>query len=206
MRIELTVVRHGETELNRIGSFQGQVDVPLNVNGLAQAQRLAKRLAHEPFDELHCSDLQRAVQTAEPIARQSGLPVHYHRGLREQSFGVLDGMTLTEVQCDQSDLWLAWLKHDADFTLPGGESVRQFSARVLDAFMSLEQNARRPRLLVICHGGVLDMLYRQAYGYSLHGPRECAIPNTGINRFTLEAGQLRLDLWADDAHLNNSGT
>ena len=205
MSIELTIVRHGETDLNRVGGFQGQIDVPLNGNGLAQAQRLDNRLAHETFDALHCSDLQRAVQTAEPIARRSGLPVQYHRGLREQSFGVLDGSTLSEVQHDQTALWHAWLKHDADFILPGGESVRQFSARVIDTVMTLAQIAEGTRLLVICHGGVLDMLYRYANRVSLHGPRVCAIPNTGINRLTLDAGQLRIDAWADDAHLGNIG-
>jgi 2,3-bisphosphoglycerate-dependent phosphoglycerate mutase len=201
--IELTIVRHGETELNRVGSFQGQVDVPLNARGLVQAQRLAQRLANERFDQLYCSDLQRALQTAAPIAQRLSLFVQRDRGLREQLFGVLDGKTLSEVQHEQPDLWQAWLKHDADFALPGGESVRQFSERVLAAVMALDQTVHLQQLLVVCHGGVLDMLYRYANGYSLHGPRVCAIPNTGINRFMLNNGQLDITVWGDDTHLSN---
>ncbi len=197
---ELIVIRHGETDLNRVGSFQGQIDVALNEHGLRQAQRLAQRLAGEPFDVIYASDLLRTQQTAEPLARQLSLTINPVIGLREQHFGELEGRTLASVQQESPELWESWLLFQADFSVPGGESVRQFSARILSTVFGLAEHHQGQRLLLVAHGGVLDMLYRHAKGFSLDGPRLCAIPNTGINRLTVEDDDIRITVWGDDAH------
>src|SRR5437868_1324681 len=86
---ELIVMRHGETDWNRQQRFQGQIDVPLNAVGQAQAQRLAQRLVAEPFDVVVSSDLQRARTTAALAA--GGRDVRIDPLWREQAFGVLEG-------------------------------------------------------------------------------------------------------------------
>lgn len=197
---ELVVIRHGETDLNKVGSFQGQIDVPLNERGRQQAIRLAERLAIERFDALYSSDLLRAQQTAQPIAERLALSVLPVSGLREQHFGELEGLSLQTVQTQYPDIWNTWLAHRADYAVPGGESVRQFSARTLAAVYELAERHVGQRLLVIAHGGVLDMLYRQAQAQPLDGPRVCAIPNTGVNRLRLDGQTLRIELWGDAAH------
>lgn len=194
---ELVVIRHGETDLNRAGSFQGQIDVPLNERGREQALRLADRLAGEHFDVVYTSDLQRTRQTAQPLAERLALTINPVLGLREQHFGELEGMTLRAVQENLPHLWETWLLHRADYALPGGESVRQFSQRTVSTVFSLARRHPGQRLLVVAHGGVLDMLYRHAKGFSLDGPRVCAIPNTGINRLALQGEQLIITAWAD---------
>lgn len=194
---ELVVVRHGETDLNRVGSFQGQIDVPLNERGHEQARRLADRLAGEHFDVIYTSDLLRTQQTAKPLADRLSLTVNPVLGLREQHFGELEGMTLKAVQETRSHLWETWLLHRADYALPGGESVRQFSQRTVSTVFGLARRHAGQRLLVVAHGGVLDMLYRHAKGFSLDGPRVCAIPNTGVNRLALQGEQLIITTWAD---------
>jgi len=91
--------------------------------------------------------------------------------------------------------------HRADFALPGGESLRQFHARVTAALQALADEQAGRHVAVVTHGGVLDMLWRSAKGLSLDGLRDCAIPNTGINRLRWRGGRLDILSWGDDAHL-----
>ena len=198
---ELIVIRHGETDSNREHRFQGQLDVPLNATGLLQAERLAAALASEPFDAMVASDLQRACQTAAPLARQRGLEVRADAAWREQSFGQIEGMWVKALHEQQPELFARWAQHEADFALPGGESVRRFHARILAAAGRLAEAFPRQRVLLVTHGGVLDMLWRSANGESLEGPRRCPIPNAGINRLRWLDGRLEIVHWADDRHL-----
>jgi len=199
---ELLFIRHGETDWNRQQRFQGQIDVPLNATGQAQAQRLATRLADDPHDHFFVSDLIRARQTAAPLAAAWGHEPVAMAGLREQSFGVLEGLDVPTIKARHAALWQSWLQHGADFCLPGGESLRQFHARVTGAVQELVGRARPgQRLAVVTHGGVLDMLWRTARGLPLDGLRECDIPNTGINRLRWVDGTLHIEQWADAAHL-----
>jgi 2,3-bisphosphoglycerate-dependent phosphoglycerate mutase len=199
---ELIFIRHGETDWNRQQRFQGQIDVALNGTGQAQAQRLATRLADEPADVLISSDLGRALQTAAPLGRAWAMQAAPVRGLREQSFGLLEGLDVPTIKARHADLWQAWLTHDADFALPGGgESLRQFHDRVLAAVRQIAHTHAGRRVAVVTHGGVLDMLWRSAQNLPLHGLRECAIPNAGINRLRWQGSGLHIERWGDDAHL-----
>lgn len=195
-------IRHGETDWNRQQRFQGQIDVPLNDTGQAQAARLGERLADEPADVLVCSDLLRTRQTAAPLAAAWGLDPLHEPGVREQSFGVLEGLDVPTIQVRHPDLWADWLVHRADFALPGGESIRQFSARVLGAVQAMAQAHAGRTVAVVTHGGVLDMLWRSARALPLDGLRACEIPNTGINRLRWQGGVLVIEQWADAAHLD----
>ncbi|HEU5293693.1 MAG TPA: histidine phosphatase family protein [Burkholderiaceae bacterium] len=198
---ELLVMRHGETDWNRQHRFQGQIDVPLNAAGLAQAQRLARRLAVEDFDVVVTSDLLRARTTAEVAA--GGRAIVCEPLWREQAFGVLEGLDAPTIIERHPQLWTQWLLHDADYALPGGgESVRMFHTRVLSALQRMAQQHNGARVAVFTHGGVLDMLWRAARNAPLHGARVCEIPNTGINRLRWHDGALEIVQWADAAHLD----
>jgi len=202
----LIVIRHGETDWNRQHRFQGQIDVPLNGLGLEQARRLGQRLAAEPVDLMIVSDLQRARQTAQAVADAHGAGLAIQPLIeplwREQGFGILEGLDVPTIKQRHAGLWAQWLRHDADYALPlGGESNTAFHARVMQALQALLAQHAGRRLAVVTHGGVLDMLWRSAMGLPLGGPRECEIPNTGINRLHWADGRLHIDQWADDAHL-----
>ncbi len=198
---ELIFIRHGETDWNRQQRFQGQIDVPLNATGRAQAARLAQRLAGEDAGVLVCSDLLRARETAAPIAAAWGVQPTFDAALREQSFGIVDGLDVPTIKTRHADLWALWLEQRADFQLPGGESLRQFNERVMQAVKWLAERWPGRHVTVITHGGVLDMLWRSAKGLSLDGLRDCAIPNAGINRMHWRAGALLIERWADAEHL-----
>jgi probable phosphoglycerate mutase len=198
---ELIVIRHGETDFNRQLRFQGQVDVPLNAAGEDQARRLARRLARVRFDAVLASDLQRARRTAELVTVKWRQPVQWAPLWREQGFGVLEGLDGPAVRAQHPDLWAAWKRHDPDYALPGGESVRQFHARVNRALAALVQAHPGQRVVVFTHGGVLDMLWRTAHELPLAGDRECPIPNTGINELRWQGGRLDILRWGDAEHL-----
>lgn len=199
---ELLFVRHGETDWNRRPCFQGQIDVPLNTTGHAQAARLAERLKAERFDAFFTSDLQRAQQTAAPMAAAWQQPPQVLPALREQGFGEWEGLDFATIQARWPQLWPRWLAHDdVHFAVPGGESLQRFHTRVLAAVTTLAEQAQGRRVAVVTHGGVLDMLWRTAHGLPLAAPRECPIPNTGINRLRWSQGTLAVERWADDEHL-----
>lgn len=200
---DLLLIRHGETDHNRQGRFQGQVDVPLNATGLAQAERLARRLQHEPLDVLVSSDLSRARGTAEPLrGLRGGLDLATDAAWREQAFGVLEGLVVAEARLSHPEAFEAWWAHTPDGAPPGGESPRAFHARVLAALQALAQAHAGARVAVFTHGGVLDMVWRSVHGLPLSGPRACAIPNTGLNRLRWVDGRLELLQWGDAAHLD----
>ncbi|MDO9073595.1 MAG: histidine phosphatase family protein [Rubrivivax sp.] len=198
---ELLFIRHGETDWNRLQRFQGQVDIPLNETGRAQAVRLAARLAAERHDALFSSDLQRARQTAAPLAAAWGRDDGVLPGFREQNFGLLEGLDAPTIQHQHPDLWRGWLQQDADFAAPGGESQRQFHTRVWNTLRELVATRAGQRVVVVTHGGVLDMLWRSANGLPLAGLRQCHIPNTGLNRLRWAGDALQIEVWGDDTHL-----
>ena len=199
---ELLFIRHGETDWNLQQRFQGQIDVPLNATGHAQARRLADRLAADSPDAFFTSDLVRARETAAPLAAAWGLAPVALAGLREQNFGLLEGLDVPTIKARHAGLWQGWLEHRADFCLPGGESLRQFHTRVVAAVRELASvSPAGRRLAIVTHGGVLDMLWRTAHGLPLDGLRVCEIPNTGLNRLRWVDGALHIDAWGDAAHL-----
>jgi 2,3-bisphosphoglycerate-dependent phosphoglycerate mutase len=200
---ELVLIRHGETDMNRELRFQGHVNVSLNAIGLEQARRLAGRMTGEQADAVYASDLLRACQTAEPIAGTLSLPAVTDQGLREQHFGRVDGMKVDDIKRDLPDAWAGWLRFEQDFAMPEGESTRAFHARVMAAIYRLCETHPRQRVVVVTHGGVLDMIYRTARSLGLDGPRQSEIPNAGFNRIKVRQGGIDILAWADTRHLDD---
>ena len=198
---ELLLIRHGETDMNRELRFQGQVNVGLNSMGHEQALRVAARMAGEKADAFYVSDLLRARQTAEPIAGQLSLKPVLEKGLREQHFGRVDGMRVDDIQRDHPDAWAGWLRFDEDFAMPQGESTRSFHGRVMEAVQRVVAAHPQQTVVVVTHGGVLDMIYRTARSLGLNGPRQSDIPNAGLNRIRVREGAMEILAWADTRHL-----
>ena len=198
---ELILLRHGETDWNRELRFQGHVDVALNAVGLAQAERLAQRLAREAAHRLYASDLLRAQQTASPVARELGLASVADPALREQNFGCVDGMRVDDIKAQHPLAWEGWLRFHEDYGMPEGETTRQFHARVMDAVHRVVAAHPGETVVVVTHGGVLDMIYRTARSLGLSGPRQSEIPNAGLNRVRVHEGKIDILAWADVGHL-----
>ncbi len=195
------VVRHGETQWNLASRIQGHGDSPLTPAGEAQAAAIARRLSGERFDHLVSSDLGRAWRTAQAIAAPAGREIVADPRLRERNYGVLEGLTYGEIDLRFPDVFSRVRGTDPDFTVPGGESRRQLFERIRDAFESLALAHEGRRLVVVCHGGVLAVLYRHVHGIDVGAAHAIPIPNASYNALVHERGRWRVEAWADTAHL-----
>ncbi len=161
---ELWLVRHGQTDWNLEGRYQGQSDVPLNATGLAQAADLAASLDGRHFDALYASDLARAYQTAQVIAARLGLPVHTDTRLREINQGEWQGRTLDEIKGIYNEGAQATHVTIDPVTAraPGGESVWEVSQRMAQAADDITRTYPHGAVLVVGHGLALATLFCQA--------------------------------------------
>jgi len=197
----LILIRHGETTWNRATRIQGHTDIPLSELGLAQAERLAQALADEPLAAIYSSDLSRARQTAETLARVHGLPVQLDMALRERAFGRFEGLSWDEITKGYPEDAARWRSRDPDFAVGGGESLHIFSARCLDAARRAASAHPGQSIAVVAHGGVLDCLYRAATHAALDAQRSWQLGNATINRLLATAEGFTLVGWNDDRHL-----
>ena len=198
---QLCIVRHGETAWNAEGRVQGQLDVPLNEVGIAQARAVAAALQGERFSAIYSSDLQRVTQTAEPSARMLGLPVRLDARLRERHYGMFQTLTYAEVKTNHPEEYARFKAKDPDYDFRTGESLRAFSARSIECIADLAARHPGESILVFTHGGVLEMARRFATGASLSTVREFEIPNCGLNRMSIDGKDWGVLGWAECGHL-----
>lgn len=206
---QILFIRHGETAWNRIKRIQGHIDIPLADTGVAQARRLAARLARETrdgvlIDAIYSSDLMRAQQTAQPAADALGLPLVLREGLRERAYGVFQGHDSTEIEARFPDAYAVWQTRDPGFEPDGGESQRAFYHRVLHALEPIVAAHPGGRIACVAHGGVLDCVYRFANGIDLDAPRSYQLLNTSINVVDYADGRAHVVQWADVSHLSEA--
>jgi probable phosphoglycerate mutase len=195
------LVRHAETVWNREGRMQGDKDSPLTPRGLAQAQALAGAFEVDPPLHVYSSDQGRALATAEAVAERCGLVVKADRRLRERHYGDLQGLTWHELRGRHPDLHARFQSRDPDFAPPGGESIRAFQARVMPALEAIASAHHGERILILTHGGVVGLVYRQVLSMPLDAPRDYRLENASINRFRWAQGRWQLQVWGDTGHL-----
>src|SRR4051812_39238986 len=198
----LCLVRHGETAWNAEGRVQGQLDVPLNATGLAQARAVAAVLKNESFTAIYSSDLIRAQQTAQPVADLLKKKVVLDEKLRERHYGAFQGMTYAEAKAQLPEGYARFRARDPEYDFASGESLRDFSGRSLLFIREAVQKHEGENLLLFTHGGVLEMVYRHATGRGLSTPRDFEIPNAAINRIEIGATGWRVESWAEIGHLS----
>ncbi len=198
----LLLVRHGETDWNRLARIQGHTDIELNETGRWQAERLADAVRHDGIQTIYSSDLLRASQTAGAIARATGLAVQLDRGLRERSFGRFEGRQFVDIE--QSDPQAAglWRRRDPTFEPPGGESLTQVYERAVSTAERLSRAHRGQLIALVAHGGVLDCLYRAAARIDLQAERNWSLGNASLNRLLHSDEGFVLLHWGDTSHLD----
>jgi broad specificity phosphatase PhoE len=159
------LIRHGETDWNRTGRWQGHADVPLNAAGRQQALRLARRLADERvrFDALYSSDLSRAWETAEAVGGALGLRPVPSIALREIDLGAWAGKTHEEIAAAFPEQWQR-MQADEDIPRGGGETFAAFQARVLDWLDRAAESHRGGKICAVAHGGCIRAVLLHALG------------------------------------------
>ncbi|MDP3121335.1 histidine phosphatase family protein [Polynucleobacter sp.] len=196
--------RHGETDWNAERRMQGHIDTPLNSHGQAQAQRLAQSLQHagHTFNHLYSSDLQRAADTAKQVSHALGLSITIDPIFRERHVGVLQGLRLDDAPHAVPEVWQAHLARDIQHDLGGGESIQAFHERAQRALAMLVAAHQGQTILVVSHGGTLDMMYRIASKQALDQARVAVVPNTSLNWIAYDGKTWSVERWADTDHLS----
>ena len=206
-------IRHGETPWNAERRLQGHQDIPLNDLGLRQAVAAADYLrrchARTPFAALISSDLQRARQTAGAIAEALTLDVCTTPGLRERHYGDFEGKTPAEAALHDGAAYAALVARDDLMATPGNaEPLAAMAVRIEDCLSELAAIYRDQSVILVTHGGVLDVLYRRAMGRALSGPRDAPIPNAGLNWLDLRLDDDGLHwtmvAWGETGHLTGA--
>jgi probable phosphoglycerate mutase len=159
----LILIRHGQTDWNVEGRYQGQVDIPLNERGREQAAQTARALSGANLAAIYASDLTRAVETAKALAQVAGLPVRIDPRLREINQGRWEGRLFDEIRAEYPEELKRRQEDPLAFAPPGGEVVGQVRERVLAAVADIVRRHPDQRVAIVSHGLALALV-RTYYG------------------------------------------
>jgi len=197
----IMLARHGETDWNREGRWQGHSDQPLNATGIAQAQALARRLAGEEIAALYTSDLLRAAQTAAEVTRTTGLEAIVTPGLREVDVGDLVGLDRAEARRRYPDWYTRW-REGTDDSYPGGEQFSDLRERALAALDRMADRHADGTAVAVCHNGIVRAVALHVLGLQPHERRRIAHgPNGSLTVVERERGRWTLVALNDSGHL-----
>ena len=162
--MKLVLVRHGETEWNKVGRFQGHCDIALNSLGIAQARETARAVVEWKHSAVYSSPLRRTRQVAEEISRLSGMPVIDVPGFKELSLGDLEGVTGEAMRLNWPEVFSAWRDDPATMSMPNGETLRDLEDRTWSSLMELEQKHHQDEaLIIVSHNFAIRGHGRQSY-------------------------------------------
>lgn len=188
----MLLARHGETDWNREGRFQGHADPPLNDLGRAQARELADRLAREPLAAVYASPLRRAYETAEIVAATHDLPLRSVAGLREVDVGSWSGLTRSEIEARFPEGYRRWL--DFGHGWDDGETYEELGERVLPALLAVAEAHDGSPVLAVTHGGPIRATIAHASGIAYGEARRALtiVENCGVVRVEVDGSRVRL--------------
>ena len=204
-KTRVLLVRHGQSRGNAERRFGGHSPTPLSGLGRRQAEAAARALAAEGVTAIYSSDLLRAVQTAEPLARATGLEIRRTAALRERSVGLMEGLTFEEAAEAHPEEYAALLRRDFEHVLAGGESYRQLLDRASAELDAAVERHRGGTVALFSHTGTICILALHLMG-ALDAPNLKPVwlstSNCGVTRFSVERGGLiRLTAANDTRHL-----
>jgi broad specificity phosphatase PhoE len=198
----LYLVRHGRSAWNSIGRIQGQIDIELDETGVQQAQLIAKRLAGEPLRAIFSSPLTRAKSTAEAIAERCDLPVTLDARLMEYDFGVVSGLTWTDVVEHHPELANRWLEDPWAVALEGSEGRVNFAGRVMAAIDEINAQYSTGPVVVVAHGGTFGVYLTAMLGLDLNRRHPFHFGNTSLSLVEVRAGVFHIHYLNNTCHLS----
>ncbi len=202
MFTRIILVRHGQTEWNRVERFRGRADVPLNETGLAQADATGQRVAAEWQPRaMYTSPLSRAVKTAEAIARRMALPVEVQAGLVDIDYGAWQGLTPDEARVRWPEMVEAWYAAPQAAQIPGGESLAGLRARAMAAVADLAARHVGQTIVLVGHTVVNRIILLGVLGLPNDRFWRIRQDTCAINVFEVEGGDYTLVSLNDTCHL-----
>jgi broad specificity phosphatase PhoE len=201
----ILLVRHGQSQGNAEGRFGGHTATPLSARGRRQAEAAARALASEKITAIYSSDLLRAVQTAEPLARLTNLEIKRTTAFRERSVGVMEGLTFEEAAEQHPEQYAALIRRDFEHVILGGESYRQMLDRASENLDHAISRHKGGRICVFSHTGTICILTLHLMG-ALDAPELRPVwittTNCGITRIEVrDDGFVRVLAVNDTRHL-----
>ena len=198
------LIRHGETEWNKIGRFQGQSDVPLSSLGVEQAEAIAKYAQLDYIERLYASDLSRAVETARPLAQKYGLAIETDEAFRELHFGEWEGRYFVDINDKYPGQMQYFYTAPEKITIPGSESFADFEQRTTTKLKEIVDANRGKTIAVVSHGAAIRVLVAKILQMPLNAIWHMAQYNTAINSIVYEPdGFVYLERLNDTQHLQH---
>ena len=200
--VKVVFIRHGQTAWNVSGRYQGQSDVALSKEGIAQAEKLAKHFPVAAVDAVYSSDLMRARVTAEKVAEKFGLLVQTEPAFRELNFGDWEGLTYEQITASWADAMTNFLRHPDILQIPHGESFPEVRQRAMKRLRELLAEHEGHVIAVVAHGAVLRTMLTEALHIPLQYLWSIRQFNTAVNIVRYDAGENpTVELLNSTAHL-----
>jgi broad specificity phosphatase PhoE len=202
--LRLVLVRHGQSTWNRERRIQGQLDPPLSDEGRHQAMQVARRVAGRRLAGFYTSDLERAHQTARVIGETVSVTPSPLTGLREIFLGRWEGLTTEELAEQFPAAWAQWTEEPSWDVVPGGEGAERFETRVNAELDSILARHEQGDVLVVTHGGVIQVALHRVVGRHNHGLFPFRIENASISTIEKRNGRFVVSGVNDTSHLEVS--
>ncbi len=200
--LRLILIRHGSSTWNDERRIQGQLDPPLSERGREQARRLGERLRGTTADALYSSDLLRARETAREVTAGTGLEPEFVPELREVALGEWEGLKRDEIVARYPTEWERWSAGPNWDIVPGGEGAAAFEARVGSALDRLVNKHRTGSIVIVTHGGVIQVALLRIVGRASTGLFPFTIENTSLTVLQGSPDRLVVGRVNDTCHLS----
>jgi len=199
--MRLILARHGQTDWNSQFRIQGQSDIPLNSNGIRQAEMLALRLKDEPVDAIFTSPLRRASNTAEAIGQFHKVAVEKLDDLKELDTGELDGLYYPDIKTKYPEFSQVWINDAASARLPGGESLPELQNRVWACIDDIRQKCYDLNVVMVSHFFAISTILCKVFKMSLSDIRRFSLSVSSISVLDFSGEMIKLESFNDTCHL-----
>jgi broad specificity phosphatase PhoE len=201
--MNLILIRHGETEWNKLGLCQGISDINLSDFGKIQASHLAESLKNSRIDFIYSSNLKRAYETAALIAENHKLKVEVEDAFREMDQGDFEGLPFKKMRETHSELLQSWRADPANFRIPNGETLQEVQDRAYSALKNISFSHLGKTVLIVSHNFTIITLLCKFQGNSLKDFYKYKIRETSKHIIKFKNDNFVVELFNDTDHLNN---
>ncbi|EKQ58237.1 MULTISPECIES: histidine phosphatase family protein [unclassified Clostridium] len=184
MKTTVLLIRHGETEWNTLGKFQGCTDIALSDEGIKQAKLLKDRLDGN-FDYIYSSPLSRALETSKILAEDSNKEVIVAPEIREINFGEWEGLTIKEISEKYPEIFKAWRTDKRESYICGGDaSIKNAANRASKCILDIVSKHKGKKIVIVAHGGIIKAGLIGIFEWDMTMYHKIALGNTCINLIT----------------------
>ena len=199
---QIILIRHGQTEWNAAGRFQGQLNSNLSAQGRAQASALGSYLSRGALDHIYASDLDRAHQTATILAELHTLQVSTDPRLGERAMGVFEGNTRPDIENQYPQAWRDYKSLDPDYEIEGGgESIHHVESRAFACLHELTERHSGETIGCVSHGGLIRIVLKSILGIPFQTATRFRVQNTSVHHLEYDESGWAVKTLGSVAHL-----